>query len=164
MTKSKNRFLYLALVFFLGIIAILVGDGYLGLYDTLKLRPGESYDQVFEADYWQSEFNYAYFGDGDSVTGTYTIDNRGFSNYAEHLTITVERNQQVISELLAVDFTVDAFGVMEFNFTFATATLAPADGDTPLEYTLIIRHGELERRVIFSVSRLSVPPKVITGG
>ncbi|MGI2336173.1 MAG: hypothetical protein ACRKGH_05970 [Dehalogenimonas sp.] len=166
MIKSKNRFLYLALVFFLGIIVILVVDGYLGLYDTLKLRSGEGYEQTFEADYWQEEFNYAYFGasGGDTITGTYGIDNRGFSAYKGQLTITLEHNQQLISELLATDFTVGSFGTMEYNFTVDTAVLAPVTSDSPLEYTLLVKHGELERRVIFSVSHLSIPPKVITGG
>lgn len=165
MIRSKNRFLYLALVFFLGIIAVLVIDGYLGLYDTLKLRSGEGNEQVFEADYWQAEFNYAYFGTGgDTVSGAYTIDNRGLSDYSGHLTVILERNKELISELLAVDFTVGSFRVMEFNFSVDTALLAPVNGDVPLEYSLIIRHGEVERRIIFTVSRLPLPLKVITGG
>lgn len=166
MIKSKNRFLYLALVFFLAIITVLVADGYMGLYDTLKLRSGEGFEQVFEADFWQEEFNYAYFGinGGDTVTGKYTIDNRGFSAYSGQLSVTLERNQQVLAELAAADFQVGSFDAREFDFIIDTAVLAPENSDVPLEYTLVIRHGEFERHVVFSVGRLPVPLKVVTGG
>ena len=163
MLKSKNRFLYLALVFFLGIITVLVVDGYMGLYDTLKLKSGE-YEQVFEADYWQRGSSQVYYsvGGGDVINGSYIIDNRRLSAYQEKLTITLERNQQLLSDITDEDFSIDSFNKQEFNFTVNTASLAPVQDDGPLEYTLVIKHGETERRIIFNVSRLPVP--AIAGG
>lgn len=158
MLKSKNRFLYLALLFFLGIITVLVADGYMGLYDTLKLRSGE-YEQVFEADYWQRGASQVYYsvGGGDTINGTYIIDNRRFSAYQGNLTITLERNQQPLSAIANEDFSVTSFGKQEFDFTVDTSSLAPVQDDNLLEYTLVIQHGDTERRIIFNVSRLPVP-------
>lgn len=68
---------------------MLVTDGYLGKYDTLTLKSGEGFEQVFEADYWQDNAPYAYFGapGGDTIQGSYTVDKRAFSDYSGHLNI-----------------------------------------------------------------------------
>jgi hypothetical protein len=159
MTKSKNRFLYLALLCFLGIIAVLVVDGYLGVYDTLRVRSGE-FEQTFEADFWRSEFNFASVGAGGGqvVACRYTIDNRIFSSYDGRLQVTVERNQQTVLSVLDRDFSVGSFSIQEFAFSIDTAALSLTQDNQ--EFTVVIKSENIERRLILSLSRLPVPQKI----
>lgn len=51
--KRKTAHTYLALAHFLGIIAIFIVDGYMGIYDTIYATSGE-YERKIEPDF--SEF------------------------------------------------------------------------------------------------------------
>ena len=50
--KRRNLFLYLTLVCFLGLIAIFIVDGYMGVYDTVYITAGER-EQKIESDVWR---------------------------------------------------------------------------------------------------------------
>ena len=89
--KGKTVYLYLAIACFLGLMAILVFDGYIGVYDTIILTSGERVETV-APDYWlrqstplPGEAQIAYYttaNQDDTLSFSYTIDNRAFSPYA----------------------------------------------------------------------------------
>ena len=83
--KRKNLYLYLALVCFIGIIAIFVVDGYLGVYDTIYMTAQER-EQKVGADYWQrsrAKDDGFFFRTEwkNPVYFRYVIDNNGFTAY-----------------------------------------------------------------------------------
>ena len=55
--KGRNRFLYLSIACFAGLVAIFVADGYMGIYDTIYVTEME-YEWRIEPDYWE---RYAYY-------------------------------------------------------------------------------------------------------
>ena len=93
MAKKRVRlFLYLAIACFVGIIALFVFDGYIGVYDTVHVTTGER-EQNIGPDFWQRQTSgkYSYPYDimaiwGEPVNFRYEIANRRFSGY----TATVE--------------------------------------------------------------------------
>ncbi len=152
MTKSKNRFLYLALLCFLGILTVLVADGYMGVYDTLKVRSGE-FEQTFEADFWVQEFAIAQAStsSGGMISCSYLVDNHLFSAYNATLEVWVERNRERVRDVLSRDLSVAAFKSEEITFDIDTTGLAPAQVNESLEYSVVIKRGEIERRLVIFV-------------
>jgi len=81
-TRRRSLFLYLALACFIGIIAIFVIDGYLGVYDALYITAGER-EETIEPDFWQRE-DWVWstrVNQGERVFFRYEVDNRQFSRY-----------------------------------------------------------------------------------
>jgi hypothetical protein len=152
MTKSKNRFLYLALLCFLGILTVLVADGYMGVYDTLKVRSGE-FEQTFEADFWTQEFAVAQSSarEGDVISCSYMVDNHLFNTYGAKLEVWVERNRERVRDVLSQDLSVAAFKREEITFDIDTTGLTPAQANESLEYSVVIKRGDTERRLVIFV-------------
>lgn len=163
-TKGGNLYLYLALVCFVGIIAIFVVDGYLGIYDTLYVTVQER-EQVIEADYWQQpwvkEQGYGIGAEwGEPVYFRYEIVNRRFSTYSASLEAAVWKSGEKIIRLLDESVSVAPFEEVAVDWTLRPEELAET-GLGVGEYTVQIRHGELERRVVMSLYERSVDQKEI---
>lgn len=168
--KRKNIYLYLALACFIGIILIFMFDGYMGLYDTLTATVGEL-PQVIDAEQWQQQAKFdfipsASIGYGQQGTFSYKIDNRRFSSYSTELNVSVWRNQEKVADILAADVNVKAFDSFQAAWTFNPSTYLP-DGlasNTSAEFTLLISHGDIERKLLVYVystanqSGIKVPP------
>jgi len=161
-TKGGGLYLYLALACFAGIIAIFVVDGYLGIYDTLYVTAQER-EQEIEPDYWQQpwvkEQGYRIAAEwGEPVHFRYEIDNRTFSTYLTDVEASLWKSGEELIELLDEDIAVASFGEATVDWTLRAEELEAA-GSGVGEYTVQIRHGEVERRVVLSYRYpAEVPP------
>jgi hypothetical protein len=160
MAKNKSSlYLYLALVCFAGILAIFVVDGYLGIYDTIYSTVQER-EQVIEPDYWDQRWvKESYEGYslgarwGESIPFRYEIDNRSFSAYSVDVEVSVWRGGQKIIVLLDNrEVLVAPFKKAIVDWTLRFEDLeepTPVSGEYR-EYTVLIRLGEIERKIILS--------------
>ena len=165
-TKQSNLFLYLALACFIGIIAIFVVDGYLGVYDALYVPMGER-EQKIEADQWQqwSQWGMAEIGWGDKAHFRYEVDNRQFSTYKADVTVSVWHSKEKLQDLISQETSIPAFDKGQLEWSIDTTELLPEGVSLegrPVEYTVIIKRGEIERKVIFTVfgyAKVPAPPR-----
>ena len=154
-TKRKNLFLYLTLACFLGLIAIFIVDGYLGIYDTIYIIAGEREEKV-EPDFWLQQDGSWSIGvnQDEKAFFNYEVDNRQFSNYSAEIEVSVWRSQEKVCDLLSQQLTVGAFDKGQLEWVVDTTELLPSD--TPPEqgyqYTVIIKRGEVERKVIMYIN------------
>ena len=159
----KNLFLYLTIACFIGLIAIFTVDGYMGVYDALYVPMGEREEKV-EADQWQqwSEWGRAEIGWGDKALFRYEVDNRKFSTYTADIEVSVWHSQQKVQDLLSQPIVIAPFDKGQFEWSIDTAELLPEGVSLegrPVEYSVIIKRGEIERKVIFTVfGYAKVPP------
>jgi hypothetical protein len=167
--KRRNLFLYLTLACFLGLIAIFIFDGYMGLYDTMRINAGE-FEQKIEPDFWLQQDSDGRLWStgitrGETAFFRYEIDNRRFSAYQANLDVSVWRSQEKVQDLVSQQVSIPAFDKREIEWAVDTAEFAPADA--PLEqrynYTVIIKLGEIERRTVLYINYPyePQPPRVI---
>jgi len=176
----KNLFLYLALVCFLGLIALFIVDGYMGVYDTIYITAGER-EQKIEADFWLRARGYDdryYYDDyyyepavtnwGEKVFFRYEIDNRRFSTYSADIEVSVWSRQQKVLVLLSEQMQIASFDKGQLEWVVDTSELETVPPEEFVEYTIIIKRGELERRIILffdlflnrsSSPKIAVPAK-----
>lgn len=173
-SMRKNLYLYLALTCFVGIIAIFVVDGYLGIYDTVYVTAGEQSFKI-EAEVWQRLYaTYApvpiyepmagegigsyYMGAsrGDKISFRYEVDNRLFSTYEADVEVSVWHSQQKVRNLISQPMSISAFDKGELEWVADNAELLPTDilPEQSYEYTIIIKRGEIERRIVVSINPL----------
>lgn len=162
-TKRRNIFLYLAIVCFVGIIAIFIFDGYLGIYDTLKVTAGER-EETIEPDFWVREGWVWSVGVNweEKVIFSYEVDNRWFSSYSADVEVSVWRSQEKVRDLLSQPLEVAAFGEEKIDWVLDTGELKPAEvtPEQRYEYTVTIKRGEVERRIIVRIEPYPYPGKV----
>jgi hypothetical protein len=161
-TKGRNLYLYLTLACFVGLIAIFIVDGYLGVYDTLYLPVGEREEKI-EADDWLlwAEWERAEVAWGEKAFFRYEVDNRQFSTYSANIEVSVWHSREMVRDLLSKQIVVDAFEKGELEWVVDTAELLPS-GISPeqgYEYTVIIERGEIERKIIVYMYPLVYPVK-----
>jgi len=168
----RNLFLYLTLACFLGLIAIFVVDGYMGVYDTIYVTAGEMEERI-EADFWMRQegawkqlrqgVNW-----GDKVPFRYTVENHQFSTYSADVEVSVWRSQEKVLDLPSQPLSVDAFGKASVKWVVDSTKLLPRpprqyEGRVQYNYTVIIKRGQIERKVIVSINypapkSVGVPP------
>lgn len=167
-TKRLNIYLYLTLACFLGLIAVFVFGGYLGVYDTIRITSGEI-TQTIEPDVWRTDNPYWSTGItwGDKATFQYEIDNRRFSDYSADVSVSIWRSQEKISDLLSRPVSLASFEKTRLEFVVDTNTLgSDLSREQSYQFSLVIRRGELERRIILHLSPSQygirpVPPSVV---
>ena len=153
--KRKNLFLYLTLACFLGLIAIFIVDGYLGVYDTIYITSGEQEEKI-EPDFWLQR-------DGTYSTGTnqdekvffkYEVDNRRFSSYSADIEVSVWHSQERVYDLLSQQLTIGAFDKGQLEWAVDTEEFVPEGTPTEqnYQYTVVIKRGEIERKVIIYIN------------
>jgi len=174
-TKRRNLFLYLALACFVGLLAIFIVDGYLGVYDTVYITTGEQSWKV-EADVWQRQYpTYApapiaepmtaeegkggyYMGASreEKISFRYEVDNRKFSTYQADIEASVWHSQQKIRELISKPISIAAFDKGQLEWVIDNTELLPKDilPEQSYQYTVIIERGEIERRIVVSINPL----------
>lgn len=164
-TKRKILYLYLTLVSFLGIIAIFVVDGYMGIYDTAYITSGEREQQI-DPDVWLRQDSYHSTGvnRGDRVFFRYKVDNREFGTYTAEVDVSLWRSQQKLEDLPSQTMSVSAFGKGEIAWEVDTAQPGLVEGVSPeqsFQFTVLIKRGEIERRIIINTNPLPTPMKVV---
>ena len=163
-TKRRILFLYLTLACFLGIIAIFIVDGYMGIYDTVYITTGEQ-EQKIDTDVWQrgDRFWSAGVNRGEKAFFVYEVDNRLFSSYTADVEVSVWRSQEKILDLISLPLSVAAFDKGQLQWVVDTAELLP--GNIPPEqsykYTVIIKRGQIERSIILHINPLPYPLKTV---
>ncbi len=169
----RNLFLYLALACFVGLVAIFITDGYMGIYDTVYITTGEQSWKV-EADFWlrggpvyvprlvsapfPSETDKVAYSMSanreEKISFRYEVDNRQFSRYTADIEVSVWHSQQKVRDLLSQSVSIAAFEKDNLEWVIDNTELVP--GDIPpaqsYEYSIIITRGELERRIIVYVN------------
>ena len=163
--KHKNLFLYLTLACFLGLILIFIFDGYMGIYDTLLIKSGE-FPQKIEADQWARQEKYgssASVERGGKIDFTYEVDNRQFSSYTADIEVSVWHSQEKVRDLISQEMSIDSFDKGQLEWVVDTAELIPADipPEQVYQFTVVIRRGEIERKVITHINPTPYPPKPI---
>lgn len=151
----KNLFLYLALACFVGLLAIFVVDGYMGIHDTVSITAGER-EQRIEADYWQRQEKFGFAGRdvginrGEKVSFRYEVDNRQFSSYTADTEVSIWRNQEKVRDLISQPISIAAFDKREIKWEIDTKELPAIDAspEQTYQFTVIIKRGEIERRII----------------
>jgi hypothetical protein len=174
----RNLFLYLALACFVGLLAVFIVDGYLGIYDTVYITTGEQSWKV-EADVWQRQYpTYApvpiagpmaveegkgiyYMGANreDKISFRYEVDNRVFSTYNDDVEVSVWHSQQKVRNLLSQPVSIAAFDKGKLEWVIDDIELLPKDilPEQSYQYTVIIKRGEIERRIVVSINPLGYP-------
>ena len=150
----KYLYLYLTLACFLALIALFVVDGYMGVYDTIYITAGER-EQRIEADFglkdgslwWATPANW-----GEKVFFRYEVDNRQFQSYSADIEVSVWRSQEKVLDITSQQLEIAAFEKGELEWIVDTLELEPVPPEQSYEYTVIIKMGELERRIIMYLS------------
>ncbi len=163
-TKRRNLFLYLTLACFFGLIAIFIVDGYMGIYDTIYITAGER-EQKIEPDFWlRQEWDWSTNVNWDEkVFFDYDVDNRRFSTYSADIEVSVWRSQEKVLDLMSQPLSIAAFDKGRLEWVLDTAELLPESipPEQGYEFTVIIKRGEIERRIIVYMTPVIYPPKPV---
>ncbi|MCK4331282.1 MAG: hypothetical protein KAW81_01890 [Dehalococcoidia bacterium] len=151
--RGRNLYLYLALACFVGIIAIFIADGYLGVYDTLYITVQER-EREIEPDYWQQprvdKYRYSIGAEWvEPVYFKYEIDSHCFSTYSTSVEASVWKSGEKIIELLNEDISIAAFDKVTVDWVLRAEALEEM-GYGVGEYTIKIRRGEVEREIVLN--------------
>ena len=152
----RKLFLYLALACFLGLIAIFIVDGYLGIYDTVYVTTGER-EQRIGPEYWLQRYPappeaakmtyYIHADWGEKVFFRYEIDNRRFSAYSTLVQASVWQENEKVLDLFSEEKSIESFDKATAEWTLLTQELdVSVDGRD--QYTVIVSHGEVERSIV----------------
>ena len=159
--RPRSLYLYLTLICFLGLIAIFIADGYMGTYDTIYVTTGER-EQTIEADTWlrQDWLWSTGVGRDEKAIFRYEIDNRRFSSYTTNIEVSAWRMQEKIQAITSQPITVGSFDKEQVVWVLDSADILPADipPERNYEYTVIIKNGEVERRIIISINPVPYVP------
>lgn len=164
MKKQRYLFLYLTLLCFLGLVAIFIVDGYMGIYDTIRITAGE-YEQPIDPDFWLRGRGVwsTGIGWGERALYRYEIDNRQFSTYETKVEVSVWQSQQKVKDITSQSLKIDPFRKAQLEWTIDTRELLP--GGPPVQqsyqYAVVIKRGDVERRTILNVNpgASPLPPK-----
>ncbi|MFQ6122902.1 MAG: hypothetical protein ACE5LA_07610 [Dehalococcoidales bacterium] len=164
-TKRRNLFLYLTLACFFGLVAIFIVDGYMGIYDTLYITAGER-EQKIEPDFWlrQDQFWSSGVNWGEKAFFGYEVANRQFSSYTADIEVSVWRSQEKVLDLLSQQLVIPAFDEGQLEWVVDTTKFLPEDippEQSPFEYTVRIKRGEIERKIILHINVPVYPPKPV---
>jgi len=154
--RRRNLYLYLALACFFGLIAVLVFDGYIGVYDRLTTTSGER-EINFEEDRWD-EYEQEWWGPnpnwGDEVFFSYEIDNRTFREYNSDLNVSLWQSQNKLADLTSDELTIASFEAKTVEWSFDTAEFLPEEPvqGQAYNYTVKIMLGEVEHNILISIN------------
>ena len=155
--RQRNLFLYLALACFVGIIAIFIVDGYLGVYDTVYIIAGEREEEI-EPDFWlRGDYPWSTrVNQGDRVFFSYEVDNRRFFRYSADVEVSVWRMQEKMLDVVSQPMVVAPFDKGQVEWALDTAELRPGDipPEQSYEFSVIINRGGIERKVILYINPL----------
>jgi hypothetical protein len=152
----KNLFLYLAIACFLGLIAIFIFDGYMGIYDTTYVTVGEQ-EQIIESDYWLSarfappgfEIDYYISAEwGQKLFFRYEIDNRRFASYSTLVQASLWQENEKLFDLFSEEKSMGAFDKATAEWELSNEELGQLVAGASSQYTIKISYGEVTRRIV----------------
>ena len=154
MKKSRTVYLYLAILCFIGILLIFVFDGYMGRIRTLEIENGR-YTQIYDEQWmenrpelWVPSFSSE---PGDTITFTYTVENKLFSSYKEDFRAYMEKYPET---LYAEDvIKAGAFGSDSVTWVINTDEILPPSysPDTQYTFNLIMQDGDEEIELTITI-------------
>ena len=152
-----NRWLYLTVACFLGIVAIFFVDGYMGIYDTVWITAGDSSYNI-EPDYWERSWakndGYHIGGvtQGDLMQFRYQVDNRRFSDRYIKIEASLWRSGREVGQLFTGGGSVGAFKSSPvYQWTLDTTGLNVSGEHN---YTVRVKRGGVERKIYFQLTPL----------
>ncbi len=157
--QRKNLYLALTIAFFLAIIAIFVFDGYMGVYDTVRVTTIQEGEQVMEPETWLDEgyqyHHYVWTEEGQDISFRYELDNRRFSTYSADVEVAIWFGETKHSDLISQAVTIPGFDKEEFSWTIDTGALRPDDilENIDFEFSVVIKRDGVERRIVVHVNR-----------
>jgi len=159
---KRNLYLFLAIACLLGIVAIFVVDGYLGIYDTIYITTGEQ-EMTIEPEYWSGRYPGAreasyYMGAnwGEKVFFRCEVDNRRCSSYPTFIQASLWKENEKIIDLFSEDKLIGPFDKATVEWTLDSEELESHGFDIG-EYTVKIGREGIERRII--IGYYSLPPQ-----
>jgi len=159
-TRHRDLYLYLTLACFLGLIAIFIVDGYMGVYDTVYFTTGER-EQKISADAWRYSDSYGSAGvNRDEKTFfRYEVDNRRFAAYSANVEVSVWRSQEKISDLGTYPVYINGFDKQEITWVVDAAEILLPDAlpEQSYEYTVSIKRAGIERNIILRINPVTYP-------
>ncbi len=150
-TKQRNLFLYLALACFVGIIAIFVFDGYMGIYDNLFVTSGEREDEIGrDSRPWQQSVAVEW---GEKAVFRYELDNRRFSSYTADIEVSLWHSREKVRDLIVQPMSLGFFGKEKLEWILDTTEVVPTDipPEQGYDFTVVIKRGEIERSLIIHI-------------
>jgi hypothetical protein len=156
--KHKNIYLFLALACFLGIILIFIFDGYMGVYDSLRIDNGQ-YVQTVDARQWQQQEDFGFYPSvsvdrGRSVDFTYTVENHRFSDYNAEVKVSLWNGVDKLADLSSGPLGAAPFGSGELVLVLDPGQYVPADYPVEQSYnlTMVIDRENIERKVMVYIN------------
>jgi hypothetical protein len=152
--QRKNLYLALTVAFFLAIIAIFIFDGYMGVYDTVRITTQEQ-EELIQPEYWSRDYPQStWTNEGQDIYFRYELDNRTFSTYSADIEVAVWFGETKLEVLLTQAVNINGFDKEELSWTVDTGTLRPADipQNQDYEFSVIITRDGVERRIIVHIS------------
>lgn len=152
----RNLYLYLAIACFIGLIAIFIVDGYMGIYDTIYVTVGEQ-EQIIEPDYWLPprdipagfEIDYYIYADwGQKVFFRYEIDNRRFASYSTLIQASLWQENEKLFDLFSEEKSIGSFDKASMEWTLSSEDLEEPVPGISEAYTVKITHGEVARNIV----------------
>ena len=91
---------------------------------------------------------------GGNVSFSYEVDNRRFSHYEADIDVSLWHNQVKLADLQSKTLALGAFDTEQVDWVLSTDNYIPENLPAGTNYDLIvlIKRGEIERRVILYVS------------
>jgi hypothetical protein len=130
----------------------------MGVYDSVKVTTGEL-PQNIEADQWQQHERYGYWPSvyverGNSIGFDYKVDNHQFSIYTVDVNVSLWRSQEKLADVMTKSLSVDSFDSGHLEWSLDTTKIGPPNfpTDQSYDFSVFIKRGEIERRVIIYVN------------
>ena len=161
--RPRNLYLYLTLACFLGLIAIFIFDGYIGIYDTVYVTAGEREERI-EDDFWlrQDRFWSVGIDRGESLFFRYEVDNRKFTRYDAVIGASVWRGGEKMGDLASQSVQIGAFDKAEIEWVVDLERFMHDNipSEQRYEFSVVIEREDKERRIIVYVNQVIPPPSV----
>ncbi len=165
-SMRKHLFLYLTLLCFVGLIAIFIVDGWMGVYDTVYITTGE-YEQRIEPDSWlQQEKSWARearVNRGERAFFRYEIENHECSSHEADIEVSVWHSQEKVRDVLSQPMQVSAFDTAQLEWVVNAEEFVPEDipPEQSYQFTVIMKRGQIERSIVLWVNPSAYPEKAV---
>ena len=157
----RNLCLYLAVACFVGIVAIFIVDGYLGVYDTFYITANEQ-EREIAPDYWLHSKREGYPYNigaewGEPIHFRYEVDNRCLSSYSTAIEASIWKENKKIFDLCIEDKLIKPFDKVMVEWTLDSEQLQ-SRGFSVGEYTVKVERKGVERKIIVGYHTASSGP------
>ena len=136
----------------------------MGIYDTVYITTGEQ-EQIIEPDSWLRQDRSWPIGVNrdEKAFFRYEVDNRQFGTYTADIEVSLWRSQEKVRDLMSQSISAAGFEKVQIEWVVDTAEIIPVDlpPEQSFQYTVVIKRGRIERRIIVPVNPLTYPLKPV---